>query len=154
MSDDTRRGLARDVVPGEVRTALPPFWWDSLPCLGMFKYAAPDPRDGPLIAFSGGDPVARALAERLAAVAMTRAGPRPVATSSMDSARTTHQPNALVFPLPRQRPVSCDDVTRWPAGSLIDPLVDLRTFVIVRRGVPPLLLDGDGMIRFNPATAP
>ena len=156
IGDETQRGLLRDVVPGEVRAAMPPFWWDSLPCLATFKAQYPDPRDGPVIAFFGADPVARALAQRLAAVAMTRTGPRTVATdsTSLDFARATRPPNAFVFPLPRQHPVSCDDVTRWPAGSRIDPLVDLRTFVIIRRGMPPLILDGDGLVRFQTPAAP
>jgi len=156
VSDAMRLGLVRDVVPGEVRVPLVPHWSDRLPCLSALK--APDTRiaGGPLIAFSRNDPVARALAERIAAVAVAHSGPHTVAMSpsGLDSAISTGPANAFVLPLPRQRPVSCDEVPRWPAGSRIDPLVDLRTFVILRRGVPPLLLDGDGMIRFNPATAP
>lgn len=154
INDETRQGLVSDVVPGEVRPAAPPFWWDSLPCLSAVKYPSPDPRNGPVIAFLRSDPVARALGERLAAVALTRNRPRTVAMSDLDSARMIGSPNALVLPLPRQRPASCDAITRWPPGSRIDPLVDLRTFVITRRGVPPILLDDDGMIRFNAAESP
>ncbi|MEP7326563.1 MAG: hypothetical protein ABI836_11485 [Gemmatimonadota bacterium] len=153
VSDETRRGLESGVVPGEVRAALPPFWWDSLSCLTTVRHPATDPRGGPIIGFLRSDSMAQALAERLAAVAPT-GGTRTIAISNLDSAMVAGSPSALVLLLPRQRPVSCDGITGWPAGSRIDPLVDLRTFVITRRGVPALLLDADGMVRLNPAEGP
>lgn len=139
ITDETRRSLVRDVVPGEVRAASPPFWWDSLPCVGTTRAFNPGSHGAPIVALDRSDPIARALVERLVALTLTQGGRRA---------------NAVVLSLPRLRPISCDAVTQWPSGSRIDPLVDLQTFVIVRRGVPTLQLDGDGMIRFNSAASP
>ena len=156
IGDETRRSLVQDVVPGAVRAAVPPFWWDSLPCQSATRAYDPSSRAGPVLAFDGSDPVARALAERLAAMTIANPGARtmPVSRLVMTPGVYTGIANAFVLSYPHQRRISCEAVTQWPKGSRMDPLIDLQTFVIVRRGVPPLLLDGDGMIRFNPAAAP
>lgn len=154
ISEETRLGLIRDVVPGEVRRASPPFWWDSLPCLSTTRAYDPGPRAVPVLAFDGTDAVARSLAERLAALTVSH--PRTMALSPLRLSIElfTGTANAFVMSFPRPGPANCDAITRWPRSSRIDPLVDLQAYVIVRRGVPPLLLDDDGMIRFNPATGP
>lgn len=67
-----REALARDVVRGAARAAQPPYWWgQSTSCMGPPQGApAPQPSRGAAeIAYDRADPTARALAERLAAVA-------------------------------------------------------------------------------------
>jgi len=156
IDEEARRGLIRDVVPGEVRPASPPFWWDSLPCLSTTKAYDPGPRAIPVLAFDESDPVARSLAERLAATAQSHPGPRIMALSPLRLSIElfTGTANAFVMSLPRPGPANCSAITRWPRSSRVDPLVDLQAYVIVRRGVPTLQLDGDGVIRFRPTASP
>jgi hypothetical protein len=154
IDDETRRSLVRDVVPGEVRAALAPFWWDSLPCQSTTRDYDPSSRAGPILAFDRSDPIARALAERLAAMTISKPGAHtlPVNRLLVTPGLFTGIANAFVLSLPRQRRIICDP--QWPKGSRMDALIDLQAFVIARRGVQPLLLDGDGMIRFNPEPGP
>jgi hypothetical protein len=152
-----RDELARDVVLAEARPAEPPFWWD-----GGTRCAA-QPRDAagrlPDIGIPSGDPVARALGERLIAIAPALPGVRrrllPLGPSSFNYALSLGTVAAFVGAFPRFEPlVDCEGVPPVPVGSTIAALVDARATAVLRAGVPPFLIQGDGTIRFLHARRP
>jgi hypothetical protein len=152
-----RDELARDVVLAEARPAEPPFWWD-----GGTRCAA-QPRDAagrlPDIGIPSGDPVARALGERLIAIAPALPGVRrrllPLGPSSFNYALSLGTVAAFVGAFPRFEPlVDCEGVPPVPVGSTIAALVDARATAVLRAGVPPFLIQGDGTIRFLHASRP
>jgi hypothetical protein len=150
-SSALRAELARDVVRGESRPAEPPFWWD-----GGTRCSA-QARDStgrlPDVGFPSGDPIARALAERVVALATALpAGHRrllPLGPSTFNYALSLGTMAAFVGPLPRYEPLlDCEGVPPLPAGSIVAPLVDARATAVLRDGVPAFLIQGDGTIRF------
>ncbi|MGH7581316.1 MAG: hypothetical protein ACREM9_14135 [Gemmatimonadales bacterium] len=150
-----RAALARDAVPTDARGAEPPYWWDGL------RYCPPAdefPRPGPSgvtnsVLFTQGDPVARALAERVAALsddpATATAG---LPERAMAGALRSGAARAYIAGVPRTPLLPCSEVVMWPPDATVIPLVDTRMSAIVRRGVPPLTVDFDGTLR--PVEAP
>jgi len=150
-SSALRAELARDVVRGESRPAEPPFWWDGgTRCVAQARDSTGRLPD---VGFPSGDPIARALAERLVALASPLpAGHRrllPLGPSTFNYALSLGTMAAFVGPLPRYEPLlDCEGVPPLPAGSIVAPLVDARATAVLRDGVPAFLIQGDGTIRF------
>jgi hypothetical protein len=145
-----RVGLARDAVRAEARGAEPPFWWDDIrPCPALDAPPAPrEPLGTDLVAYAREDPIARALAERVVALADDRTR----ATSALPADRMAQALHAglawaYVVAVPRTALVPCRELARWPAGSAVIPLIDTRASAIVRRGVPRLSVEFDGTLR-------
>jgi hypothetical protein len=88
-SDALRSSLAQDAVRAEARAATPPYWWDEVSrceiptARSMEIVVSPDLH----ISYDRSDPVARQLAERLAALA-----------SSPDASHTTAVPPPVSVP--------------------------------------------------------
>ena len=57
----------------------------------------------------------------------------------------------VVRALPRRALVPCREAG-WPGGVAVRPLVDTRASAVVRRGLPPLAVEWDGIVR--PAASP
>jgi hypothetical protein len=147
-----RADLARDVVPGEARPPEPPFWWEGAPACGLAPGAASAPeRDGPLL-YPAGDSTAAALAARLVALSDDAGlAVRPVPPAVLDSALTSGARGA-VLALPKRALLPCRELGRWPAGSRLVPLVEIRLSAVVRRDAPALAVEYDGTLR--PAQVP
>jgi hypothetical protein len=149
-----RDGLARDAVRVEARAAEGPYWWaDSRPCPEAEETAPASARGLRLTAPAWGDPVGRAIAERLVGRARTPMrviggqDPRaPIAAIQSEFGL------AYVIPVPHEALVPCREIAAWPADATVVPLIDTRRSVVVRRGVPALTVDFDGRLR--PADAP
>jgi hypothetical protein len=150
-----RAALARDAVHAEARGAEPPYWWDELR-----HCPAPDtlPRSRPLfdtnaVIFADGDTVARALAERVAALSDNpRTSTVRLPERLMDAALRTGSARAYVVAAPRTPLLPCSEVVAWPPNAAVVPLIDTRSSAIVRRHVPQLTVDFDGRLR--PVEAP
>ncbi|HET6836787.1 MAG TPA: hypothetical protein VFH24_02025 [Gemmatimonadales bacterium] len=142
-----RESLARDAVQVDARAAEPPFWWTESSCTAANLPAA-SPRSDRVV-YLREDEVARALAERLVALA----GPRERLTAAgldhwqMTSALRQGSERAYVISLPKQPIQPCRDLAELPAGTRIRPLIDSRAHAIVRHGAPPLSVDWDGTVR-------
>lgn len=141
-----RAGLAHDVVPGESRPAESPFWWQGVASCQPAAARPPSPRGGPLL-YPAGDSVAAAVAARLVALSdesglTARAVPRGAIDSLL-----ARDGRAAVIDLPRQALVPCRELSRWPTGSTIVPLVETRASAVVRRGTPALAIEYDGTLR-------
>lgn len=162
-----RDSMARDLAPATLRPAAPGSWWESEPCTTPAPVATP--AAAPRIVYANDDPIARSIAERLVALAAAEGSwvnllvpggsaamrPRtlPMTPAAMDSAVASGRPFAFVLPLSRLRPVLCSGVPRWAEASMITSLVDSRPSAIIRRGVPPAMIDGDGLLRFFTETS-
>jgi hypothetical protein len=96
-----------------------------------------------------GDDVARALAERIVAVASADLNLRTAALEPSEfAASLTHGlDQAYIMALPRQTLSPCRDASPWPRGATVQPLIDTRAYAIVRKGTPPLTVDWDGTLR-------
>jgi hypothetical protein len=141
-----RAGLAHDVVPGESRPAEPPFWWQAAASCRPVPAGPAPQRSGPLL-YAEGDSVAAALAARLVALSdesglTARGVPRGVIDSLL-----AREGRAAVIDLPKQALVPCRELNRWPAGSTVVPLVELRASAVIRRGSPALAIEYDGTLR-------
>ncbi len=146
-----RAGLARDAVHVEARGAERPYWWEQmLPCPANADTVAAV-RDRPAtdaVVYDGGDPVARALAERV--VALTddpRSATSALPAHSIPRALHGRLGRAYVVGVPRTATVPCRETAAWPVGSTLIPLIDTRLSAIVRRGIPWLTVEYDGRLR-------
>jgi hypothetical protein len=148
MTDLDRRSLARDAVSADARAAEPPFWWTENPsCPG--KAASGSRTTSSRIAYVQGDPIARALAERLVALAapgiqLTSVG---LEQSQFDAALRQESERAYVVGLPRQTLTPCREAAGFPGNARVEPLIDSRAYAIVRNGAPPLSIEWDGTLR-------
>ena len=146
-----RHDLARDAVRTTARPAGSPLWWEQTGGCPRLRGPAPAPaRDGS-IGYPVDDRVARAIAERI--VALAGAGTiRPLAEPELPPAIGRGAAAAYVLPLPRAPAVPCREVAGWPAGAAPVALIETRLFALLRDGGPPLLVDWDGGL--VPAGAP
>jgi hypothetical protein len=169
--------LARSVVSIETRPAAGPLWWEETYCaVGRQRGPAPTRAASRAIVFPEGDPIARAIAERLVAIAWpaqrapewlrsilpaddANAGPpiaQPLAAHALSEAMVTRRMLAGVVPWPRAflpgcNPAVAGDDAKTPVstnGLNILPLIDTRDYLIHRVGLGRVLVDGDGVIRF------
>lgn len=164
ISDTQRAGLARDAVRVAARpaTAASQFWW----------FAFESCRDNPAptagspparssrgsLAYADEDRPARDLAERLVAlgtVGMVSARAVGVPATDFAAALAAGGSSHYVVSLPRAALDPCAEVRRllrrapWlaAAGAGLEPLVDTRRHVIVRRGAEAFTVDWDGILR-------
>jgi hypothetical protein len=145
-TDADRRSLARDAVEGDARAALPPFWWDQTLACPVVQTIASQPA-GDRIAYLQGDETARALAERLVAIAGPGTRTMALSASAVVAGLRAGSERAYIVALPRQTLEPCRDASDLPSGARIQPLIDSRAHAIVRKGAPPLSVEWDGTIR-------
>lgn len=165
------------LVGAASRPALPPFWWNDCasPAGGeslaerdaAADRAAPGGHDGRIL-FLRSDPVARAIAERITALARGRAPAWLADRLSHDRAPTAagveraelldavreRSALAVVTPLRRVEHGDCDVANpelyaRLIAGWRITPLIDTRNDLIYSPGIGRVTVDADGTIRFG-----
>jgi hypothetical protein len=131
------------------RAAEPPFWWEAAPGC---RRAAPAGAPSAGVVYPTGDPVARALAERIVAMAGPGTVARGVPDGELSAALARGAGHAYVVPLPRLALLPCWEVAAWPAGATALPLIDTRSTALVREGTPPLTVDHDGglLLRDHP----
>jgi hypothetical protein len=147
ITESERQSLARDAVQADARAANPPFWWVESSCPPGAAPAA-----GPLadrIVYPSEDEVARALAERLVALAGpgTRLRAAGLSHSQLAAALREETELAYVLSLSKQALEPCRELPAFPVKARIQPLIETRASAIVRRGAPPLTVDWDGTIR-------
>ncbi|HEU4525915.1 MAG TPA: hypothetical protein VFR62_12890 [Gemmatimonadales bacterium] len=148
-SASLRTDLSAGAVRVEARPAEGPFWWTSAGACREIRERATASASAPRVgAASTGDPVGRAIAERL--VALSGKSMRivdglyaGVPVTAIRSERGT----AYVVPVPRSTLAPCRDIAAWPAGATVVPLIETRRSAIIRKGVPPLTVDLDGRLR-------
>ncbi|MGQ0647668.1 MAG: hypothetical protein ACT4P7_08845 [Gemmatimonadaceae bacterium] len=159
-----RAALARDAVSGEARGALAPFpWLTDAAC--TTSLGVPPTTPAPVVAYSSGDAIARAIAERVVSLAGARGNPpwlpqglarvgatlrvAAVAADSIAGALASGRVAAAVLTLARDplRPCGMRDDVIVPRGTI--PLVDSRSHVIVRQGRGVAFIVGlDGTLHF------
>lgn len=145
-----RAALAGGPVRVEARAAEPPFWWETDPCPPAAT-RSPGPARSSAVLHSRGDPVARALAERLVAMSeRPDAVVRGVEPSELSTALGAGTDLAYVVALPRRALVPCREIAGWPPEATAVALIDTRDRLLVRHGVPPLEVEYDGAIRPAP----
>jgi hypothetical protein len=129
------------------------FWWEELQTCGPAPVAAP-PATSPAaprrIAYVRGDPTARDLAARIAALGGgTAAGLAPQEFAKALNGGTAA---GYVLALPRAVPEPCraarDLLPPWSAS--VAPLVETRARAVARRGVSRWAMDGDGTVHLAP----
>ena len=152
-----RESLGRDVVRADARAAVGPFWWSDVAGCSTTSRVTTSTRGTSRIVFSLAEPAAKALAERVVALAgngVTAAGLPP---NAFQSALRTGSELAYVLPLERSahdRCVRVDDLLSkadWlgSPGSIV-PLVDTRLRAIARRGRLNLVFTRDSAITIVP----
>jgi len=150
FSPENRLALAREAVGIDARAAGPPFWWDAdSSCALAIPWSAT--RSVRWIAYPAGDQTARELAERLVVLEATggdQLRPTPLDSTTFAASLAKGDATGYIVAVSRIEPVACADVPQWPRTSTVTPLVDTRAHVIVRKGTPSFMIDGDGTIRF------
>lgn len=133
----------RDAVRGDVRPAEPPFWWTRIARCRATDRASRPPGTARTLVYVETDPIARDVAQRLAAVwpDSVRAVGRPPAAFA-DELRA-NRALGFVAALPRRSYAACVDL---PAGMVV-PLLDARSWVIARKGRAGVEVDWDGAPR-------
>lgn len=156
-----REALAREAVRIDARAAMPPHWWAAD---ARCREPPGGGRRDNLVAFSRSDPVARALAERLVAMAATpdpppwlgtllaasSSGPRRVVAlgpGDLEDALRQGRHAAFVLAYPRTAPFDCRDLEPRPAPAAEVALIDTRPHLVIRSGSPPVLLLANGAFR-------
>lgn len=148
-SDSIHRSLAQDAVRAEARAAEPPFWWNGpAACTVDLSTEVPRPTSSRVV-YSLGDAVARALAERIVALAsggvqLSAAG---LEAAEFDAALRSGSERGYILALPRRSLAPCRDSAALPHGASIRPLIDARADAIVRRGTRELTVEWDGTVR-------
>ena len=91
-----RQALARDVVRADGRGAEPPYWWEQIPACGLTQSGIPAPPPATRrIVYEESDPQARALSERLVALAASMSNPGGAnRTSASTNAFSTLAPDS------------------------------------------------------------
>jgi hypothetical protein len=159
-----RDALARDVVAGDSRGAIEPFsWLTAASCARPLEFARTSA--APVVAYSSGDAIARAIAERIASLSASRAPSAwlpmavvrpgaplrvtPIARDSIANALAAGRAAAAVFPIARDPSTPCGTRANEPVLRAAMPLVDARPHAIVRRGSGAAFIIGvDGTLHF------
>jgi extracellular solute-binding protein (family 5) len=146
----TRFDGLEQAVRAEARRAEDGWWLDLRGC-AIARDTAPPASSGPhRILYSRGDPTARELAGRLAA--LTRAVATGRAPDDFSAALAGGKGWGYVVALPRVTADVCrsakDLLPSWPAT--FTALVDTRPTAIVRRGVARWTVDQDGTVHLAP----
>ena len=138
-------------VRAEARRAEGGAWWGDLRACGIARDSAPPAPTGQRrILYPRGDPTARELAGRLAALTHAVAAGR--APDDFRTALAGGKDGGYVVALPRVTANACrsaqDLLPTWPAT--FTALVDTRPTAIVRRGVARWTVDQDGTVHLAP----
>jgi hypothetical protein len=144
--DLVKQSIAREVLRSDSRVAAGPFWWETSGC--GTKPPLPMGRRKEVV-YLQGDQTAREIAERLVALQQAPGRATSLAPDAYVSSLAAGEAAMYVVALPRSDPGSCREQPAWPTGSSVVALVDSRAEAIVRDGVPPLTVEGDGTIRFE-----
>jgi hypothetical protein len=101
------------------------------------------------VVYPQGDPVARALAERMVALAGTSPRLRTMGLepAALEASLQSGTEQAYIWAVPRQTLDPCRELSGLVRGMRVQPLIDTRARAIVRRGAPPLEIDWDGTVR-------
>ena len=147
----TRFDGLEQAVRAEARRAEGDFWWRDLRVCGVGRDSAPpSPTGQRRILYARGDPTARELAGRLAA--LTHAVATGRAPDDFSAALAGGKDWGYVVALPRVTANVCrsakDLLPTWPAT--FTALVDTRPAAIVRRGVARWTVDQDGTVHLAP----
>src|SRR5882762_2844478 len=147
----TRFDGLEQAVRAEARRAEGDFWWRDVRVCGIGRDSAPPAPTGQRrILYARGDPTARELAGRLAA--LTHAVATGRAPDDFSAALTGGKDGGYVVALPRVTANVCrsakDLLPTWPAS--FTALVDTRPAAIVRRGVARWTVDQDGTVHLAP----
>jgi hypothetical protein len=143
-----RASLARDAVRSAARGAEPPFGGSATAaCRADFPSGS---RPRPRVIYPEGDPTARELAERIVAIAPVRLTAAALPPEALGASLAEAGDVAFVVPFARAEAVSCRGLPPLPSGATIEPLVDTRAHLILRRDAPRLSLDADGVPRILP----
>ena len=128
----------------------PPWWAGSTACPARDARAPASQRDD-IIAYPRADPVARALAERLVALAAT-AGltARGLTADSLARSLRLGAARAFVIGAAAHELVPCRPLAAWPDSARVIPLIETRAQAVLRRGTPALVSDWDGTVRVAP----
>jgi hypothetical protein len=141
-----RSALAADAVRTDARPAVPSTWADS--AARCRRPAAPAAVPADVIAYSADDLIARALAERLVALAAPAGlAVRPLEQDSLAAALRRGEARGYIVAGPRRAAAPCIESADWPDGASVLPLIEIRRHAIIRRGAPPLAVEWDGAVR-------
>jgi hypothetical protein len=154
-----KESLARDVVRAGARAAVGPFWWSDVTGCSTTPRATTSTRGTSRIVYSLAEPAAKALAERVVALAGNGVTASGLPPNAFQSALRTGSELAYVLPLERSAHDRCarvDDLLSkadWLAtpGSIV-PLVDTRLRAIARRGRLNLVYTRDSSITIVPTS--
>ena len=161
------------VVGAAARPAQPPFWWDG--CAAVLEagdHVAPEPAGITVgqtgrILFLREDPVARAIAERIAALARGRApqwlasrlashaAPTAVGVDAAELRGALEDGGALavVTRVRRVEHAGCNPDSALEYAPLLHwqltPLIDVRDDLVYRAGIGRVTVDADGTLRFG-----
>jgi hypothetical protein len=161
VADTAFRGDPRDVVKAEARVAQGPFWWtDAGLCPAPMIRVVPAARPTSRIAYSRDEPVGRALAERLVALAGNGVTAVAITPNAFDAAIRNGSELGYVMPLPRLVADRCRAISAlltevpWLAGSsapqaAITPLIDTRLHAIAKRDRLNLTLMRDSTVTIS-----
>lgn len=143
----TRLDGLEQAVRAEARRAEGEGWWRDLRACGSGQGSPPAAPTGPRrILYARGDPTARELAGRLAA--LTRATASARSRDDLAAAVAAGKDHGYVIALPRGTADPCratkDLLPSWTAT--ITALVDTRPTAIVRRGKARWTVDQDGTV--------
>lgn len=159
-----RAAIARDVVTGDSRGAIEPFpWLADASCARPLDLARPSAAR--VVAYSSGDAIARAIAERVSSLAASRAPSAwlpmslarpgtplrvtPIARDSIADALASGRAAAAVLSIARDPSTPCGTRGNEVVPRAAIPLVDARPHVIVRRGSGAAFIVGvDGTLHF------
>jgi hypothetical protein len=156
-SSASRESLARDVVRADARAALGPFWWNDLTGCSTTSRPATPGRTTSRVVYKLDEPVAKALAERVVALAGNRVTVAGLAPNAFASTLRAGNELAYVLPLDRSTHDRCRSVNdllstaEWLGmpGSIV-PLVDTRLRAVARRGRLNLVFTRDSSITIVP----
>jgi hypothetical protein len=143
--DSVRRSLARDVAQADAREAQLRAGKCPYTEMSIIVTVPTSPR----VVYPRDDKVAQSLAERIVALAGESV---PLRTAGLDAAafatalRAQNQ-RGYVLGLPREDAAPCHEMASLPVGARIQPLIDTRSFAIVRKGAPPLWVEWSGTLR-------
>lgn len=165
-AEDVAGAFPAELLRAPARPAVPPFWW-----LGCETSADAAPRsvsDGRVL-YARDDPIARAIAERIAALARSRAPAwlaglartsdgAPVAAGAspaeLRAALRSRTALAVIASLPRIEYAGCqalgaDRYDLLVHGWHLTPLSDTREDLVFRPGIGRVVVDAAGMILFG-----
>lgn len=161
-SSTLRSELARDVVPADAREAAGPFWWTNVDGCGHdlsggARGASQSPGTSRVV-YPRDEPIARALAERIVALAGAGTVATGLAPNAFASTLRAGGELAYVMPLPRRPSDRCAAASALMAAApwigkspdVITPLIDTRLVSVIERDRLNLTLTSDSTIAISP----